>query len=89
MTVKNPLPTTSVLIPFNGATLSDQRGMVGMVAPRIFASGGSVLAIRLRETCRTRNALHGADDTGRAVEGSRSLDDGVVVRAARRRTAVG
>jgi hypothetical protein len=47
-----------------------------------------VLAHGLREPGRPWDALHGAGGVGRAVEVLEGLDEGVVVRAARRRAAV-
>ena len=45
-----------------------------------------MLAHGLREPSGPWNALHGAGDVGRAVEVPKGLDEGVDVRAARRRT---
>jgi hypothetical protein len=48
-----------------------------------------VLAHGLREPSGPWNALHGAGDVGRPVEVHEGLDEGVVVRAARRRAGGG
>ena len=48
-----------------------------------------MLADGLRKPCRPRRPLHGAGEVGRTVEGSRRLDEGVELRATRRRVGVG
>jgi hypothetical protein len=48
-----------------------------------------VLAHDLREPSGPWNALYAAGGVGRPVEVPEGLDEGVVVRAARRRAAVG
>ena len=65
---------------------TDENGIVGTVAPGLFAQEGRcLLADGLRERCGPWDALHAAGGVGRPVEVLRWLDEGVELRAARRR----
>jgi hypothetical protein len=68
---------------------TDENGIVGTVAPGLFAQEGRCWRMGLREPSRPSDVLHAAGGVGRAVEVPQGLDGGVVVRATRGRTAVG
>ena len=68
----------------------DHLGTVGKVAPGLFAHEGRCWRmIYENQVCYGTHTLHAAGRVGRVGEVPRWLDESVVVRAARRRAAVG
>ena len=66
---------------------TDENGIVGTVAPGLFAQEGRCW--RMVYANPVGHPTHCMGGVGRPVEVLEGLDEGVVVRAARRRVAVG
>ena len=66
---------------------ADHRGTVGKLAPGLFAQEGRCWRIVYAEPSRPPDTLHDVGGVGWPMEVPKWLDEGVVVRTARRRAA--